>query len=682
MKKITICLIIAFIFGLIPSNYVLSITQKQITAEVQIVCPDNYGNWYSGSGTVIDSKGIILTNKHVVTDQYGVIIRTCFIGFNESISQEPNFGTKASPNLAEVKYFTVTDDMDAAILYLDNPTNKTYPFVSIWDSNSNSLKLGDKLEVIGFPSIGGSTITYTSGDFSGFGSQSDGTQNYIKTTAILEHGNSGGSAYDPSGKFIGIPTMVVTGSLNSISYLLSVNSIKNWLSGILGSSYKQEVIQDTPVIIKPTVSIQNDVTPPHYNQNEVSLLQFDSDGNLKNRSSIRDSGAIYEFPKVSFGWDQDCTGETSKIQRDVCIMDDASSIEGYYYYFGTDPSAIPKEQGKYISANEMLRDTYFNLPYAVKLPLIFDAKPGRNYFILQAKDANNNISNPLINLEYLYEGETFKDIKEFKILDKGNKTLGWLTYPLRDLWEYESRVIETNQSSLILCPDYGYDIDGLIYYTSYQDDKWWSDKTRKGIVTKNKCITVSNLDTKKVTNLFIKPNTNSINSFFGKHHVLTINYQSNISNKVQPANKILMTNWNNNTVYWMESKNGMIFVDGSTVASTPINELGLFKIANNSAVYRLINGKKYLFPNRDVFSTWLGDDFAGLREVDQVYFDSVPLGGNLTAKSGNYIKFDNSDNIYLTQSGNGICKAGSYSGKTYIIQSGFEADYKQIGNCQ
>jgi len=121
----------------------------------------------------------------------------------------------------------IYDDMDAAILYLDNPTNKTYPYVNIWDSNSNALQFSDKIEVIGFPSIGGSTITYTSGDFSGFGSNSDGTQNYIKTIAPLEHGNSGGASYDGRGQFIGIPTMVVAGSLNSLSYILSVNSIKN-----------------------------------------------------------------------------------------------------------------------------------------------------------------------------------------------------------------------------------------------------------------------------------------------------------------------------------------------------------------------------------------------------------------------------------------------------------------------
>ena len=219
MKKFIKIYLLIFLMGFIPIN-LHAISSNQIDAEVQIVCPDNYGNFFSGSGTIIDPSGIILTNKHVVQDKYGQIINTCLIGFIDNVNQEPDFGIKnGNYNLAEVKYYTTTDDMDAAILYLNNPPNKIYAYVNIWSSDSSVLKFGDKLEVIGFPSIGGATITYTSGDFSGFGSSADGTQNYIKSTAQLEHGNSGGAAYNSTGKFIGIPSMVVSGTLNSLSYI-------------------------------------------------------------------------------------------------------------------------------------------------------------------------------------------------------------------------------------------------------------------------------------------------------------------------------------------------------------------------------------------------------------------------------------------------------------------------------
>ncbi len=270
-KQFTIFLILIFILGLIPLNFSDAITQNQTDALVQIVCPDEYGNWYSGSGTIIDSKGIILTNKHVVTDQYGGVINICAIGFIESISQEPNFYTNNEVNVAEVKYYTTTNDMDAAILYLENPTNKTYPYINIWDSNSDTLQFGDKIEVIGFPYIGGSTITYMSGDFSGFGGEYNKTQNYIKATVPLEYGNSGGSAYNSKGQFMGIPTMVVAGKLNSLSYILSINSIKEWMLNVLGYTYQQNIIEQEPVIEIPITSIQDDITPPDISKVKVEF---------------------------------------------------------------------------------------------------------------------------------------------------------------------------------------------------------------------------------------------------------------------------------------------------------------------------------------------------------------------------------------------------------------------------
>ncbi|MFH1522122.1 MAG: S1C family serine protease, partial [archaeon] len=279
-KQFTIFLILILLLGLAPINTSQAITQNQIDAEVQIVCTDGQDSWFSGSGTIIDPKGIILTNRHVVEGAY---MNTCFIGFIESINKEPDFGTQDNPNLAEVKYQTTTDDMDAAILYLDNPTNKIYSYVDIWGSNSDTLKFGDKVEVIGFPSIGGSTITYTSGDFSGFGSASDGTGNYIKTTAPLEHGNSGGGAYNSSGQFVGIPTMVVAGTLNSMSYVLSVNSIKGWLSGVLGSGYEQEVIEQKSIVVKPTINIQDDVTPPQMKSFNIEYKIINDENSKKSK---------------------------------------------------------------------------------------------------------------------------------------------------------------------------------------------------------------------------------------------------------------------------------------------------------------------------------------------------------------------------------------------------------------
>jgi hypothetical protein len=419
-KQFTIILILTFILGLTPINFSTAITQNQIDAEVQIVCTDGNDNWFSGSGTIIDPSGIILTNRHVIEGAY---LNTCFIGFIESINQEPNFGTEGNYNLAEVKYKTTSSDMDAAILYLDNPSNKIYPYINIWDSNSGNLQLGDDLEAIGFPGIGGSTITYTSGDFSGFGSSSDGTQNYIKTTAILEHGNSGGAAYNSNGQFIGIPTMVVSGTLNSLGYILSVNSIKSWLSGILGTQYKNEVIKQTPVVVEPTVNIQNDITPPKMSSSGVGIYLYDENENfIQYTDSKLGQGGIYRYPKVSFGWYQNCVTNEYGYITGTCVYDKESNVSGYYYYFGPDPKAIPEKDGTYIAADNLSKDTIYSNAnknmYGVtgyenqrKLAVIFEASSNAPYyFILQAVDSSNNISNALVRFEYIYEKDLYKSL--------------------------------------------------------------------------------------------------------------------------------------------------------------------------------------------------------------------------------------------------------------------------------
>lgn len=362
MKKLFFIFILtAAVF--VPFSFVQAVTQTQLSSEVQIVCPDSYGNWYSGSGTIIDPKGIILTNKHVVTDQYGGIINTCFIGFVSSANDEPDFGTKDNYNLAEVKYYTTASDMDAAILYLANPTNKTYAYINIWNSDSSKLELGNKIEVIGYPSIGGSTITYTSGDFSGFGSKSDGTQNYLKTTAILEHGNSGGAAYNSKGQFIGIPTMVISGSLNSMAYILSVNSIKSWLLGILGSDYKNEIIEQIPSVQQPDANIQNDTTPPK----------------LK-------SGGFIDYKIIN-----DAKAKKSHIQYFIPVeyIQESGSVTKVYYYFGKNKFVDPLKSGKIYTSTSSRNIT---------IPGKFLITEKNNlYLVIRLEDNSGNISAPIVN---------------------------------------------------------------------------------------------------------------------------------------------------------------------------------------------------------------------------------------------------------------------------------------------
>ena len=87
---------------------------------------------------------------------------------------------------------------------IDNATlNLTY----IPLGNSDALELGQQLAILGYPAIGGSTITYATGEVSGFtSSRAFGDRAYVKTTASITGGTSGGAALDRSGFLVAVPT--------------------------------------------------------------------------------------------------------------------------------------------------------------------------------------------------------------------------------------------------------------------------------------------------------------------------------------------------------------------------------------------------------------------------------------------------------------------------------------------
>jgi S1-C subfamily serine protease len=70
--------------------------------------------------------------------------------------------------------------------------------------DTSPLEFGDDLFILGFPGSGGTTITVTSGIYSGMAL--DWGVEFYKTDAIINHGNSGGAAFDANWNFIGVPT--------------------------------------------------------------------------------------------------------------------------------------------------------------------------------------------------------------------------------------------------------------------------------------------------------------------------------------------------------------------------------------------------------------------------------------------------------------------------------------------
>lgn len=171
---------------------------------------------YVGSGSIISSTGMILTNAHVAlpsaVGETGLDPDVLVIGIVQSEDAPPVYSYRA-------EVAAIDGYMDLAVLqitstlkgeYLD-PSALNLPYVTVGDSEA--IHVGDHINIFGFPAIGGDTITYTSGNVAGFSSDETlGDRAWIKTDATISGGNSGGMSTDDQGKLIGVPTIASSGA--------------------------------------------------------------------------------------------------------------------------------------------------------------------------------------------------------------------------------------------------------------------------------------------------------------------------------------------------------------------------------------------------------------------------------------------------------------------------------------
>ena len=170
---------------------------------------------WTGSGTVIHPAGIILTNCHVASPRE--------MGMSAPPADRLAIAvTDRSDQPPAISYFAevlATDpQLDLAVIRIvadvrgQQVRNLSLPAIPIGDSDK--LELGDRLAIFGYPGIGGETVTYTSGNVSGFTSEHgiSAHRAWIKTDATIAGGNSGGSAVDESGYLVGIPTQAAAGT--------------------------------------------------------------------------------------------------------------------------------------------------------------------------------------------------------------------------------------------------------------------------------------------------------------------------------------------------------------------------------------------------------------------------------------------------------------------------------------
>jgi S1-C subfamily serine protease len=175
----------------------------------------------AGSGSIIDARGYVLTNHHVIEDARKLEV---------TLSSGKKYGAKLIGS---------DPDTDVAVIKIDAHKED---LVLIPMGSSDHLKVGQKVIAIGNPFGLGQTLT--TGVISSIGRTlraSSGTpvEDVIQTDASINPGNSGGPLIDSSGKMIGINTAIFspTGANIGIGFAIPIDVAKSVINELIDKGY-------------------------------------------------------------------------------------------------------------------------------------------------------------------------------------------------------------------------------------------------------------------------------------------------------------------------------------------------------------------------------------------------------------------------------------------------------------
>ncbi len=202
----------------------------------------------AGTGFIISSDGIIVTNRHVVPSG------------TTSVSVTLADGTKFD-NVQVIGRTSDSSSQDVAFLKIGDLNGKTLIPVTLGDSSK--MQVGDRVIAIG-NALGQFQNTVTSGILSGFGrdvtagdqagAESDeNLTDLFQTDAAINEGNSGGPLVNINGEVIGINTAIASDAQN-IGFAQPVNDLKGLIGSILSGGKLQQ-----PYLGVRYVSLTNDL---------------------------------------------------------------------------------------------------------------------------------------------------------------------------------------------------------------------------------------------------------------------------------------------------------------------------------------------------------------------------------------------------------------------------------------
>lgn len=222
--------------GQLISNIAQNVGQSVVSVEVTSTTNVNSDNFFgfgqqgttqqsAGTGIILTSDGLIVTNRHVVPSG------------TQKVSVTLSDGTTYE-DVKVVGRTSSSDSLDIAFLQIQDTKGKKLPAAQIGDSSK--VKVGDSVVAIG-NALGQFQNTVTSGIISGHGrsveasdgsgSGSENLEDLFQTDAAINEGNSGGPLVNLEGQVIGINTAVATDSQN-IGFAIPINDVTGLINSV------------------------------------------------------------------------------------------------------------------------------------------------------------------------------------------------------------------------------------------------------------------------------------------------------------------------------------------------------------------------------------------------------------------------------------------------------------------
>ena len=268
-----------------------------------------------GSGTIIDSKGQILTNNHVV-------------GGAEKITV-----TLWNGEMLEGNIVGACSVHDTAIVKVNKPE---LPAAELGDSEK--LRVGQRVYAIGNPFglTGGPTVT--SGVISAtkrtIESQRGLIENLVQTDAAINPGNSGGPLLDLEGKVVAINTAIIPYA-QGIGFAIPINTAKQCTSDMI-----REGIAARPWLGIVGLSLSSEISR-YYNlplEHGVLVTKV-TDGSPAQHAGMIMGDIILKMDRVDIGSIEDLLGEIHrrKVGDEIRIT---VFRRGFQQYFDVTLSAM------------------------------------------------------------------------------------------------------------------------------------------------------------------------------------------------------------------------------------------------------------------------------------------------------------------------------------------------------